>query len=175
MKQEIIPLTKPIDPARAQALAFEQATAAFQRKAFAEARQLFVSAATGPAAELAHSAQMYIRMCERRMNDGAQAAQSPDELYTLGVSLLNRGDFAGAGAALEKALQLEPDTDHFHYALALCSGQRGDMAAAAAHLRRAIELQPANRIAALNDTDFHAIAQHASIRELLNGERNNAG
>ena len=102
-------------------------------------------------------------------------AKSPDELYTLGVSLLNRGDFEAAQAALEKALQQRPNTDHYHYSLALCAGQRGDLPSAASHLRRAIELQPSNRIAALNDADFHTIAQHASIRELLHGERNNAG
>ena len=43
------------------------------------------------------------------------------------------------------------------------------------HLRRAIDLQPSNRIAALNDPDFHSIAQNPTIREILNGERSNAG
>ncbi len=109
------------------------------------------------------------------MGEGVAEAKSPEELYTLGISLLNRGDLDGAQNALEKALQRRPDTDHYHYALALCAGQKGELSAAASHLRRAIELQPSNRIAALNDADFHAIAQHAVIRELLNGERNNAG
>jgi tetratricopeptide (TPR) repeat protein len=175
LKQESKLSSKPIDPAKEQVLVFEKATAAFHKKDFAHARSLFAQAAAGPAAELAHSAQMYVKMCERRMGEGAAQAQSPEELYTLGISLLNRGDVEGAQAALEKALQKRPDTDHYHYALALCAGQKGDMASAASHLRRAIELQPSNRIAALNDADFHAIAQHASIRELLNGERNNAG
>ena len=118
---------------------------------------------------------MYMRMCERRMGAGTDDVTTPEDLYTLGVSLLNRGDYPGAAAALEQALQRKPDTDHFHYSLALCEGHRGDLTAAAKHLRRAIELQPSNRIAALNDADFHTIAQHSAIREILNGERNAAG
>jgi tetratricopeptide (TPR) repeat protein len=163
------------DPARDQTAAFEKATAAFHKGVFARAKELFQEAAAGPSAELAHSAQMYVKMCERRMGEGATAVKSADDLYTLGVSLLNRGDLDGAVAALEKALHQKPNADHCHYALALCAGQRGDPAGAANHLRRAIEIQPSNRIAALNDAEFHSIAQHAVIRELLNGERSNAG
>jgi hypothetical protein len=73
-------------------------------------------------------------------------------------------------------LQRKPDTDHYHYALALCAGQRGDMVIAASHLRRAIDLQPSNRICGAGTTpDFHSIAQNPTIREILNGERSNAG
>lgn len=176
LKQEPKLSSKPAtDPAKEQTLTFEKATAAFQRKDFAEARALFAEAAAGPAVELAHSAQMHVKMCDRRMGDGKAELQSPDDLYTLGISLLNRGDLDGAQRALETALQRKPDTDHYHYALALCAGQRGDMIIAASHLRRAIDLQPSNRIAALNDADFHSLAQNPTIREILNGERSNAG
>jgi tetratricopeptide (TPR) repeat protein len=176
LKQEPKSSSKPAsDPAKEQTLTFEKATAAFQKKDFGKARALFAEAATGPALELAHSAQMYMKMCQRRMGEGKAELKSPDDFYTLGVSLLNRGDLDGAQAALERALQRKPDTDHYHYALALCAGQRGDMVIAASHLRRAIDLQPSNRIAALNDPDFHSIAQNPTIREILNGERSNAG
>ena len=175
MKQEAKPLSKPVDPAKEQTLAFEKATAMFHKRDFARARDLFAEAAGGPGVELAHSALMYKNMCERRLGGGPAQAKSPEELYTLGVSLMNRGDLEGARVAIEKALAQQPDADHYHYTLALCAGQRGDLAAAAAHLRKAIELQPSNRIAALNDADFHAIAQQAPIRELLNGERSDAG
>ena len=156
-------------------MAFEKATALFQKKEFVRARDLFAEAVEGPVVGLAHSAQMYVKMCERRIGEGQATNQSPEELYTLGVSLLNRGDIDGAVVALEQALLQKPDADHLHYTLALCAGQRGDMPAAVTHLQRAIELQPSNRIAALNDADFHLIAKHPSIRELLGGERNNAG
>jgi tetratricopeptide (TPR) repeat protein len=168
--------TKPSDPAKEQSTAFEQATAAFHGKDFGKAKTLFLEAAKGPAVELAHSAQMHIRMCERRLGAGQSEIKSPEEFYTLGISLINRGEYEGATKALESALQRQPDTDHYHYAMALCAGHRGDITQAALHLRKAIELQPANRIAALNDADFHTIAQQAPIRELLNSERSsNAG
>jgi tetratricopeptide (TPR) repeat protein len=154
---------------------FEKATAAFHKKSFAAAKDLFAQAAEGPSVELSHSAQMYIRMCDRRMGAGAAEAKTPDDLYTLGVSLLNRGDYDNAAAALETALKKKPDADHLHYTLALCKGHRGDFSAAADHLRRAIELQPANRIAAVNDIEFRPLARNQAIRDLLNGERNDAG
>lgn len=147
----------------------------FRRKDYARAKEMFSQAATGPLLELAHSAQMYLSMCDRRLGHGAAAAKGPEDWYTLGVTLLNRGELDGADAALRKALDLKPDADHYHYAMALCAGHRGNIPAAATHLQRAIELQPSNRIAARNDAEFHAIAQHAPIRELLNVERNNAG
>jgi tetratricopeptide (TPR) repeat protein len=177
LKQETkSPAKAASDPARDQTAAFEKATAAFHKGVFVRAKELFQEAAGGPSAELAHSAQMYVKMCDRRSGEGAKVeVKSADDLYTLGISLLNRGDLDGAVAALEKALHQKPNADHCHYALALCAGQRGDPASAANHLRRAIEIQPSNRIAALNDAEFHSIAQHAVIRELLNGERSNAG
>lgn len=147
----------------------------FQRKDFTRAKEQFTLAQKGPSLELSHSAQMYIRMCERRLGEGVAPVKSPDDHYTLGVSLLNRGELEAAEAALKKALDLKPDADHFHYAMALCAGQRGNIQAAVSHLQRAIDLQPANRIAARNDAEFHAIAQHAPIRELLNSDRGDAG
>ena len=170
-----MPSKSPESAVEQQTQAFEKATALFQKREFIRARDQFAAAAGGPNVDLTHSAQMYLKMCDRRMSEGQAKNQSPEDLYTLGVSLLNKGDVDGAVAALERALQKQPNADHLHYTLALCAGQRGDMPAAATHLRRAIELQPSNRIAALNDADFHTIAQHAAIRELLSGERNNAG
>ncbi len=147
----------------------------FQKGRYADAQDLFAQASTGPASELAHSAQMYAKMCERRLGQHVQPVQTAEEHYTIGVSQLNRGDLAAAEAALRKALELKPDADHCHYTLALCLAQRGDLTAAALHLTRAIELQPANRIAALNDPDFHSLAQQPALREVLQVERNNAG
>lgn len=179
MKQETKSTSnKPPDPAKEQSAAFDKAMALFQKRDFARARELFAQAQAGPQVELAHSAQMYARMCERRLGQGTATLKSPEDYYTLGVTLFNRGDLEGAESALRKALELAPRADHVHYAMALCAGHRGNIQAAASHLQRAIELQPSNRIAARNDAEFHTIAQHAAIRDLLNGgggERSNAG
>ncbi|MCC6536272.1 MAG: tetratricopeptide repeat protein [Bryobacterales bacterium] len=175
MKQDTKNSPKPADPAKDQTSAFEQGTALFQQGRYADAKEWFAQAAAGPATELAHSAQMYARMCERRLGQHLKPAQTAEEHYTIGVTQLNRGDLAAAEAALRKALELKPEADHCHYTLALCLGQRGDVVAAAHHLGRAIELQPANRIAALNDPDFHSLTQQPALREVLQGERNNAG
>ncbi|MBM3796543.1 MAG: hypothetical protein FJW31_21355 [Acidobacteria bacterium] len=176
MKKDTKNSPKSADPVKEQASAFDKATALFKKGRFAEAKDLFVAAASGPATELAHSAQMYTKMCERRLGQHAKPPQTAEEYYTIGVSQLNRGDLAAAEGALRKALEIKPNADHCHYTLALCLGQRGELVASAHHLSRAIELQPANRIAALNDPDFHSLSQQPALREVLQqGERNNAG
>ena len=88
LKQEAKPLSKPVDPAKEQTLAFEKATAMFHKRDFARARDLFAEAAGGPGVELAHSALMYKNMCERRLGGGPAQAKSPEELSLEEIELL---------------------------------------------------------------------------------------
>ena len=153
-----------------QAELFERGSALFKRRDFAGARDLFHRAATGPVVEVAHSAQMYVSMCDRRLGNMA-APRTPDEQYAYAVSLMSQGRYPEAEPHLRGALAAHPDADHFHYALAVALGHSGDLAAAAEHLRRAIEIQPSNRAAARRDSDFASLAQQPPLRELLTGER----
>ena len=146
---------------------FDKGVALFHKRNFTQAMEMFEKAAKGPAPEVAHSAQMHLRMCERRLGRSQQSPQTGEDYYNYGVALMNRREMEQAEAMLRKAVGMDEKADHFHYGLALCAGLRGDVATAAKHLRRSIELQPGNRVAAKNDPEFHSIAQNPSLREIL--------
>lgn len=150
--------------------------ALFHKRDFAHAAPLFAQAAQGPAAALAHTARMHGRMCERRTAQGVQSPKSPEELYTLGVALINQGNYADAENYLRAAVQSDSaKADHFHYALGLAAGLRGNLEDSARHLQRAIEINPANRVTARNDADWHSLARQSPIREILHGPAERSG
>jgi len=152
--------------AQQQADAFSKAAEAFHQRDFRKAKELFEQAAAGPTREMAFSARNHLRMCEQRLAKAEVKLESPEDLYTFAVTLMNKQDFAGAVPHLEKALATQP-ADHYHYALAVAYGQTGQIDKAAQHLRRALDLQPRNRALALGDGDFAETARHPMIREIL--------
>jgi tetratricopeptide (TPR) repeat protein len=156
--------------AKEQSALFDKAMAAFHKKDFAKAQDLFVQVAEGPSSEMSHAALMHQKMCERRLG-AAKPPSSPEEHYTLAVALINRGELDKAGEHLKQALAADDRAAHFHYAQALCSGLQGDLEACYTHLSRAIELEPTNRVAARNDSDFQALSRQSPIKELLHPER----
>jgi tetratricopeptide (TPR) repeat protein len=157
-----------------QAEAFESAVELFRQREFSRARLLFDRAIQGPNVEIAHAAQMHVRMCDRRLGAGSDP-QNPEDQYNFGIALVNQGRTEEAVRYLRAAVAAKDQAGHYHYALALCLALQGDLQGSAVHLRRAIQIEPGNRIAALNDPDFHRIGGHPALRELLNGERNDTG
>lgn len=129
----------------AQTRLFESAAGLFHAGNFLRAKRLFEQAARGPLREMAHSARVHVRMCERR--------------------------FQQAGRHLQRALTQLPRGDHLYYAIALCRGLSGGLEGAYAHMRRAIEFEPRNRTVARNDPDFAQIGQQPPLCELLYPER----
>lgn len=156
--------------AKEQSGIFDKAMAAFHKRDFAKASELFGQVVGGASAELTHSAAMHLRMCERRLN-AAKAPVTPEEHYTLAVALINGGELEKASQHLNEALAGDNRAAHFHYARALCSGLQGDLEACYTHLSKAIEIEPSNRVAARNDSDFQSLARQSPLRELLNPER----
>jgi len=147
--------------------AFEKAMGLFHKGDFAKAREAFLASAGGPNRDMGHTAQMHIRMCERRLSKSPLEPKTSEDHYNYAVTLMNRGQFQEAEEQFRKSLAGHESADYIHYALALCCGLRGNMEAAAAHLKRAIELRPQNRMIARNDPDFMAIASHSPLRDIL--------
>ena len=160
---------------KAQVQTFDKGMALFHKQEFGKAQEFFARAADGPVVEMAHAAQMHLRMCERRIKGTNLVLKTPEDNYNYGVALMNQRKLEEADPFLAKAVNGAGRVAHYHYALALCRGLRGDLTSAAEHLRRAIEIEPGNRIAALNDVEFQAIAGHAPIREVLHAERSGSG
>ena len=153
--------------AQAQLKSFEQAVRLFHARKFAEARELFVKASSGPNREMAHNAILHIRMCDRRLEKPAVNLKTAEEHYNYAVAMINTRNLADAQHHLEAALAIEPKADHVLYALALAKGLAGDIDGAHDYLKRAIDLEPRNRISARQDADFATFSSQPQIQQLL--------
>jgi len=153
--------------AQAQLKSFEQAVRLFHARKFAEARELFVKASGGSNREMAHNAELHIRMCDRRLEKPVVDLKTAEDHYNYAVAMINARNLSEAQQHLEDALELEPRADHVLYALALAKGLAGDLDGAHDHLKRAIELEPRNRISARQDADFGTFSSHPQIQQLL--------
>jgi len=157
--------------AQNQLKSFEAAVKLFHARKFREARELFVTATHGPERDVAQRARLHIAMCERRLEKPPVTLGSADECYNYGVALINTRSLAEARAHLQRGLEMAPDADHIHYALALAHALGGDSARAFDSLKRAIELEPRNRLIARQDADFAPIANQPPLDALLYPEK----
>lgn len=153
--------------AQAQVKAFEQAVRLFHAAKFAEAREQFAKAVSGPNRAMGHNAELHIRMCDRRLAKPVVDLKTAEEHYNYGVAMVNARNLTVAHQHLETALKLQPDADHVYYALALCKGLSGDIDGAYENLKRAIDLEPRNRISARQDADFGGFSTNPQIQQLL--------
>lgn len=156
-----------------QLAAFEAAMKLFHARKLKDARDLFVAAREGPESDVAQRARLHVAMCDRRLEQAPVNFESAEDHYNYGVALLNTRKLAEARVHLEKAVELQPDGDHFRYALALAQALAGDLAAAFENLRRAIELEPRNRMIARQDADFASFANQPPFNALLYPEKKN--
>jgi tetratricopeptide (TPR) repeat protein len=158
------------DPAK-QRNAFESAMKLFHARQLREARELFVIAASGPERDVAQRSRAQIAMCDRRLEQSSVNLLSAEDYYNYGVALINTRNVAEACVHLRKALEIAPEADHVHYALALALALAGDPMRAYESLRRAIELEPRNRLIARQDQDFGPLAHQPPFESLLYPEK----
>jgi len=163
-------LAQSADP-RKQRGTFEAAMKLFHARQMREARELFVSAAGGPERDVAQRSRLHIAMCDRRLEQAPVNLLSAEDYYNYGVALINTRNVNEARVHLEKALEISPDADYVHYALALALALGGDPNRAYESLRRAIELEPRNRIIARQDQDFASLAHQPPFDALLYPEK----
>jgi tetratricopeptide (TPR) repeat protein len=150
---------------------FEAAMKLFHARKLREARDLFARAAEGPERDVAQRARLHLAMCDRRLEKPPVSLSSAEDHYNYGVALINARNVAEARATLEKGVEIGPNVDHIHYALALARALSGDLAGAFESLRRAIELEPRNRAIARQDVDFASIAGQPPFDVLLYPEK----
>jgi tetratricopeptide (TPR) repeat protein len=155
----------------AQLADFEAASKLFHARKFREAHDLFLRAAEGPERDVAHRARLHAAMCAQRFQQSEVRCETVEDHYNYGVALLNARKVEEARSHLERALQMAPDSEHIHYALAGAHALTADTARAYEHLKRAIELDPKNRIMARQDGDFAPVAGQAQFQALLYPEK----
>jgi len=157
--------------AQQQLSTFEAAMKLFHARRLKEAQELFAQAAAGPERDVAHRAQLHEAMCHRRLEQPTPALNSAEDHYNYGIALVNTRSLPQAREHFEKALELAPNSDHIHYALALAQALSGDVGNAFENLRRAIDLEPRNRILARQDADFAPLANQPPFDSLLYPEK----
>jgi tetratricopeptide (TPR) repeat protein len=155
-----------------QLAAFEKAIKLFHGRKFGDARGEFDKAAQGPERDVAQRARLHISMCDSRLQKEAPPPLgSAEDYYNYGVALINVRKLAEARANLERGLQISPDADHLHFAMALAKALSGDYHGAHENLRRAIEIEPRNRLLARQDTDFAPLCHQPPLDSLLYPEK----
>jgi tetratricopeptide (TPR) repeat protein len=150
---------------------FEAASKLFHARKFREARELFLAAAAGPERDVAHRAGLHAAMCNQRLEQREVRCQTAEEHYNYGIALLNTRQSREAASYLERGLQMAPDSDHIHYALAVAHTLLGDAHRAHEHLRRSIELEPKNRLMARQDPDLGSVVTQPQFQALLYPEK----
>jgi tetratricopeptide (TPR) repeat protein len=150
---------------------FEAASKLFHSRKFREARELFLAAAAGPERDVAHRAGLHAAMCNQRLEQREVRCQTAEDHYNYGVALLNTRQSREAASHLERGLQMAPDSDHIHYALAVAHSLLGDWHRAHEHLRRSIELDPKNRLMARQDPDLGSVVSQPQFQALLYPEK----
>jgi tetratricopeptide (TPR) repeat protein len=154
-----------------QLASFESGMKLFHTRKLAEAREHFEAALQGPERDVAQRAKLHLAMCDRRLQQPAVNLRSAEDFYNYGVALLNTRDAKQARVHLERALELAPDAEHVHYALAAAFVLTGDFSHAHENLKRAIELEPRNRLLARQDGDFSGLSNHPPFNSLLYPEK----
>jgi tetratricopeptide (TPR) repeat protein len=161
----------PRETGPSQMESFEEGMRLFHARKFQEAREYFLQAMRGPDRAVTHRAGLHARMCEQRLESARLVLNTPEEHYNYAITLINSRDLAAAQKHLRAALDADSTADHVLYALAACQSLGGDLQAAYENLKRAIDLQPRNRLAARQDPDFAAMAEHPAFTRLLYPDR----
>lgn len=117
--------------------------------------------------ELQDRAQVYLRICESRLEKKPGQPKRPEDLFYIGVIKANEADYDQAVDYLGKALQANPQDEKIHYVLASTLALKGSREEALKHLRQAVDLNPMNRIHARNDPDFETIRDDDTAQNIL--------
>ena len=157
----------PRETGPSQMESFEESMRLFHARKFQQAREFFLRAMDGPDRAVSHRAELHARICEQRLESTRLVLNTPEEHYNYAITLINSRDLATAQEHLRAALDADASADHVLYALAACQSLGGDLQSAYENLKRAIDLQPRNRLAARQDPDFAAMAEHPAFIRLL--------
>lgn len=141
---------------------------------YSQAAARFGKAAEGPDAGVRHSATVYLRICQQRMQNSAPEPKTAEDRYNAAIALINNRELEEAARLLRLALKQEPKAAHLHYALAVASSLAGEVSEATSCLEKAIELDPQNRILALRDSDLSDLRGTPAFVALLSDDQEGA-
>jgi len=138
---------------------------------YSQAATRFSKAIEGPDVALKHSATVYLRICQQRMQSEPEPKTAEDR-YNAAVASINDRRLEDADRLLRLALKQDPKGAHLHFALGVAATLSGDIPGAISSIERAIELDPQNRILALRDSDLAALRSNPAAAALFSNESN---
>lgn len=136
---------------------------------YSQAAVRFNKAMEGPDVALKHSATVYLRICQQRMQSEPEP-KTVEDRYNAAVAFINDRRLEDADRLLRLALKQDPKGAHLHFALGVAATLSGDIAGAVSSIERAIELDPQNRILALRDSDLAALRSNPAAAGLFSNE-----
>ena len=160
-----------IDESRAYEAALKEYATALdlvRKGEFERAREQFraVQGAVTNEPELGERAEMYIRICDRKLA-GEPDKPSGHERYRQAVFLSNAGDPDAAIQLLDSALAEDPTSVESLYVRACAWALKGAADQAVRDLRQAISFDPKVRFQAVNDTDFEKIREEPAFIDII--------
>ncbi len=150
----------------AQQKVYSEGVDLLNKRKFSQAVSRFEKALAGPDSGLRHSATVYLRICNQRLQS-APEPKSAEDRYNAAVALINNRQLTDAERLLGLALRQEPKGAHLHYAVAVTAALSGRPDDAANSLGKAIQLDPQTRILALRDNDLAELRDHPAVSVLL--------
>jgi tetratricopeptide (TPR) repeat protein len=168
--QQEPPPQPPRKPAFYEALAlYENGVRALQRHDFSAGATSFreVVQRYPDEREVVERARLYLQVCERETSRRPAGPQTPTDWVYAATVALNAGNAETALNHLRRALELDPESDHAHYIMAVALAEHGDSSDALEHLRQAIALNPDNRSTAKQDPDLGPLRELAAFRDAL--------
>jgi predicted Zn-dependent protease len=148
---------------------YEAGLKALQLRQFTKARDLLQSLIDRfpDERELHERARLYLRVCERQIEEAQAQPRSASDRVTAATVALNAGRTAEAISSLRSVVQEDSKNDHAEYVLAVGYATLGDSSSAISHLARAIALNPENRSLARSESDFDSLRHDPAFRSLL--------
>ncbi len=136
---------------------------------YSQAATRFSKAIEGPDVALKHSATVYLRICQQRMQSEPEP-KTVEDRYNAAVASINDRRLEDADRLLRLALKQDPKGAHLHFALGVAATLAGDIPGAISSIERAIELDPQNRILALRDSDLSGLRSNPAAASLFSNE-----
>ena len=146
---------------------YEAALREFQKKNLHRAMELLKKVIASPTKEVSARAQIYLKVCEEKLNPPSLELKTADDHYEYGIIQLNARNLDLALENLSQADKLAPEQDHIKYALAAAHSLLGDTEAALGLLEEAIALNPTRSIHAKRDEDFQPIGTDSRFLQLV--------
>jgi len=148
---------------------YEEALRLFGKKEYSKAAHLFETLIkeNPTEREVGDRSRMYLTICKARTAPPPPKPKTSQDHYLHGVIASNEGRLDEAADLFDRMIKLDTENDRGYYELAAVCSQRGDRAGAVSNLRRAIELNGANKVQALNDTDFDSLREDPEFMDLL--------